>query len=215
MALDLMRAVLEVQRAAPKLVRDKKNEHFGHKYLTLEALMEQVLPILNGHELVWLTFPGRDETNHPALHYRLVHVPTGKDLRGAIPLMVQKGTPQEQGSALTYARRYALMALLGLVADEDDDGNAATAAAKSEATLPTAPTSAPVTPSQVTADHPILEAAIKDLTAKLQKYPEEWAKVEGWAKERGLDLATPGPAKLRAVESALRKKLDSITKAAA
>lgn len=43
-----------------------------------------------------------------------------------MPLVLQKQDPQGQGSGITYARRYAAMAILGLVADEDDDGNAAT-----------------------------------------------------------------------------------------
>jgi hypothetical protein len=45
-----------------------------------------------------------------------------------MPLLLAKSDPQGQGSAITYARRYALMAVLGLVADEDDDGNKASAA---------------------------------------------------------------------------------------
>lgn len=43
---------------------------------------------------------------------------------------MEKSTPQGMGSAYTYGRRYGLAALLGIVADEDDDGNAASAPAK-------------------------------------------------------------------------------------
>lgn len=42
-----------------------------------------------------------------------------------MPLMMDKQTPQGQGSALTYARRYALCAMLNIAADEDDDGQSA------------------------------------------------------------------------------------------
>jgi hypothetical protein len=57
------------------------------------------------------------------LTYILVHAESGTELRGEMALLPAKADPQGQGSAITYARRYALMAVLGLVADEDDDGN--------------------------------------------------------------------------------------------
>jgi hypothetical protein len=55
-------------------------------------------------------------------------------------LCAAKRDPQGQGAAITYARRFAYMSVLGLVADKDDDGNAATRArtaapSKSEADL--------------------------------------------------------------------------------
>jgi hypothetical protein len=50
---------------------------------------------------------------------------SGESISGRYPLRPQQQTPQGYGSALTYARRYALAAMVGVVADEDDDGNAA------------------------------------------------------------------------------------------
>jgi hypothetical protein len=55
----------------------------------------------------------------------LVHGESGEQMEGTMLLQAAKNDPQGQGSAITYAKRYALMALCGLSADEDDDGNKA------------------------------------------------------------------------------------------
>jgi hypothetical protein len=51
---------------------------------------------------------------------------SGESISGVYPVNPVKNDPQSIGSALTYSRRYSLMAMLGIVADDDDDGNAAT-----------------------------------------------------------------------------------------
>jgi hypothetical protein len=59
------------------------------------------------------------------LRYTLTHVPSGEFQTGDYPLNLSD--PQKMGSAITYARRYALLAVTGIAAeDEDDDGDAAT-----------------------------------------------------------------------------------------
>ena len=54
----------------------------------------------------------------------LMHT-SGEWIGGVYPIRPTQNTPQGMGSAITYARRYSLSALLGLTADDDDDGNAA------------------------------------------------------------------------------------------
>jgi len=56
---------------------------------------------------------------------------SGESISGRYPLRPQQNTPQAYGSALTYARRYSLAAMVGVVAD-DDDGNAASQRGSSE-----------------------------------------------------------------------------------
>jgi hypothetical protein len=73
-----------------------------------------------------MTFPSRDDDG-PTLRYSLVHAESGEAVSDTMPLLLGKDDMQGFGSAVTYARRYALCAVLGLVADEDDDGNAAAA----------------------------------------------------------------------------------------
>jgi hypothetical protein len=50
-----------------------------------------------------------------------------EEIVGYYPVIPQQQTPQGFGSAMTYARRYTLQAIVGVAADEDDDGNAASA----------------------------------------------------------------------------------------
>jgi hypothetical protein len=54
-------------------------------------------------------------------------------MEGEMPLLLKSVDPQGQGSAITYARRYALCAVLGLSTGEDDDGHHATTQAKAGA----------------------------------------------------------------------------------
>lgn len=129
----LASALLAFQSEAPALQKDKINPHFRSKYLSLESLMEQVLPVLNSHGLVLIQQPGFVDTAvgteaHrlvPSLTTTLLHGASGESRESTMLLMAAKDDPQGQASAVTYARRISAMSMLGLVADEDDDGNRA------------------------------------------------------------------------------------------
>lgn len=113
-------ALLEFQAEGIQLQKNAINPHFKNTYISLDALMGQVLPILNRLGIVLLQQPvslGPD----PALSTVLTLAATNESIESTMPLVLQKNDPQGQGSAITYARRYALMSILGLVADEDTD----------------------------------------------------------------------------------------------
>lgn len=124
----LMDALLAAQAEAPKIQKDALNPHFKSKYMSLDTIIGEVGPVLSKHGLIWVTLPCRDEKGEPALRYRMIHAASKEELGDTIPLLLSKADPQGQGSAITYARRYSLVALLNLVADEDDDGNGASPA---------------------------------------------------------------------------------------
>ena len=121
----LYEAVLAVQAAAETLPQDAVNPHFKSKYTPLDTIVEKVGPLLAHNGLVWMTFPCQDAKSQPVLRYRLTHAATGEHIEDTMPLLITQPTPQGMGSALTYARRYSLCAVLNLVADADDDGQAA------------------------------------------------------------------------------------------
>jgi hypothetical protein len=130
----LLEALLAFQAEAPVLPKDKTNPHYKSKFTGLDTIVEKVGPLLVKHGLVWMAFPARDEQG-PCLRYQLAHAATKESVDGSMPLLLTKSDPQGQGSALTYARRYAITTVLNLVADEDDDGNTASQpAAKPKAT---------------------------------------------------------------------------------
>lgn len=126
MAKDLNSAVLALQGEIGTLQKNALNPHFKSKYLSLDALVEHVQPLLTRHGLIWTTRPTSDEvTNAPALGYSLIHAESGQLMTDIMPLLLEKQNAQGLGSAITYARRYALCAVLNIVADVDDDGEKA------------------------------------------------------------------------------------------
>jgi hypothetical protein len=122
----LAAALAAFQGAAPTLRKDAENPHFRSRFTPLDTIVETIRPLLSQHGLAWTALPGYDEnTGHPVLEYRLIHADSGEEILGRMPLLLTKNDPQGMGSALTYARRYALSAVLNLVSDEDDDGHQA------------------------------------------------------------------------------------------
>ena len=111
--------LIQAQNAMPGLQKTAINPHFGNRYVPLEELIEKVLPVLNAHGFVLMQLPTTLD-GHPALETRLTHR-SGETISGTMLLLCAKDDPQGQGSAITYARRYSLMSLLGLSADQDDD----------------------------------------------------------------------------------------------
>jgi hypothetical protein len=124
----LAQALLAFQSDAPDLHTDSENPHFKSKFLGLPGAMDKIRPAVNSVGLIITQLPTAivvDGHPAPALRTRITHAESGEFIEDVMLLMPTKDDPQAQGSALTYARRYSLMAMLGLVADEDDDGNKA------------------------------------------------------------------------------------------
>jgi len=116
-------AFVKSQRAFGPALKTSTNPHFKSKYADLANCVEAVVDALNanGIALMQRTFECKDgvmvETvfvheSGEVMECGMLHVPAGKQ------------DPQGYGSALTYARRYSLLAATGL-APEDDDGNSA------------------------------------------------------------------------------------------
>lgn len=118
----LAQALLAFQAEGVKLQKDKINPAFKSRYLSGEGLFSHVMPVLNACELVLMQMPCLVE-GVPSLTTRIIHANTGDSIESTMPLTIDKQGTQGFGAALTYARRYALMSMLGLVADEDTDGN--------------------------------------------------------------------------------------------
>lgn len=116
---NLAAALVKVQRSLKPIKRNAENPFFKSSYVDLAALSETVLPLLTANGLAVIQ-GGSGAT----LETVLVHE-SGEWVSSSLPLHVGN-KPQEMGSAITYARRYALAALVGAVSEgEDDDGNAA------------------------------------------------------------------------------------------
>ena len=117
---DIYGALQAFQAEGIELQKNAINPHFKNKYISLDSLMGKILPILNGMGIVLIQAPDNIE-GEPALTTMLQHVASNTGISVTMPLVLGKDDPQGQGAAITYARRYALMSILGLVADEDTD----------------------------------------------------------------------------------------------
>lgn len=102
---------------------DKENPHFHSRYASIKATLAATRPALNKYGLVITTRPDIDGEDIIAIT-EVVY--KGRVLTsGRWPVAKRTMPPQPQGSANTYARRYLIQDLLGVAAEEDDDGNAA------------------------------------------------------------------------------------------
>jgi hypothetical protein len=102
---------------------DATNPHFKNKFASLGSILHAILPVLNKNGIALMQHPTIVD-GKPALRTVLLHE-SGESSEDTMLLILDKENSQGQGSALTYARRYAVMSALGLVAEEDDDGQAA------------------------------------------------------------------------------------------
>ena len=104
---------------------DKTNPGFRSKYASLAAVRDAVIPVLARHGIAVIqnltTTDGGIACTTMLLHK------SGQSLLSTLPMPSAKQDAQGLGSAATYARRYSLMAMAGVVGDDDDDGNAAVA----------------------------------------------------------------------------------------
>jgi hypothetical protein len=117
-------ALIAVQTELPTLTKGKLNPFFKSKYAGLETVLPAALKVLTSHGLALVQTVGGDGQGGTTLTTILLHE-SGEWISDTQPLLLVKVDPQSQGSAITYGRRYALMAMLGLVAEDDDDGQAA------------------------------------------------------------------------------------------
>ena len=116
-------ALAKAQTNMGKALKQANNPHFRSKYADLGNVMDACLPALNEAGIALIQPTGEDEHGR-FVETILIHGESGESLTCRVPLIVSKNDMQGYGSAVTYARRYGLMAMAG-IAPEDDDGNAA------------------------------------------------------------------------------------------
>lgn len=122
----LATALSKAQGAIKSAAKSKENPFFKSHYADLPAVWDACRDALSKNGLAVIQSP-QYEGESVWLETTLVHS-SGQWMRSRYPVKPVKNDPQGVGSALTYSRRYALMAMVGVVADdEDDDGNAASA----------------------------------------------------------------------------------------
>ena len=116
-------ALVKAQKAFGPALKSSTNPHFKSRYADLAACVEAVIDGLNANDIALMQNTHECE-NGVIVETMFIHA-SGQTLSaGRLHVPAAKHDPQGYGSALTYARRYSLMAACG-IAPEDDDGNAA------------------------------------------------------------------------------------------
>lgn len=105
--------------------KDSINPHFKSKYADLATILKTVRPVLSRHGIAVTQTTGITDSGAVILITALMW--RNESIVGRYPVAPVKADPKGYGSAMTYARRYALQAIVGVAADDDDDGNAASA----------------------------------------------------------------------------------------
>ena len=125
---ELAKALVAAQGEFSAVPKGSDNPFFKSKYADLPDVVKHAGPVLSKHGLAVSQFielvETADGSSYDALRTYLIHE-SGQFITHVMRLHLPKSDPQGQGSAVTYARRYSYMAVLGLVSDVDDDGNAA------------------------------------------------------------------------------------------
>ena len=127
----LAKAQLQIEPAS----KNATNPHFRSHYADLASIWDACRGPLNTNGLSIVQFPCDGEVGRTGLCTMLLHS-SGEFISEVVTTRSQKDDPQGLGSALTYLRRYALAAVVGVTATEDDDGNAASTPANARVSTP-------------------------------------------------------------------------------
>jgi len=122
--ISLHRRLLAFHMEVGKVRKDGVNPHFRSRYADINSVLSVVMPVLTSNGIIVTQLPSSENGQH-TLVTRMYNADNKDDfIESVTPLIIQKNDMQGYGSAVTYARRYALMCMLDLES-EDDDGNRA------------------------------------------------------------------------------------------
>jgi len=124
----LAAAIVKAQPMVEGAKKGSVNPHFRSKYADLGSVWDAVSEALEKNDLAVSQFPDETAQGLPALTTMLIHK-SGQWISATYPLISVKQDPQGFASAQTYARRYGLASVMGVIA-EDDDGEGASRSAK-------------------------------------------------------------------------------------
>lgn len=155
---ELATALAKFQAGMGKVHKSEMHPQFKKPYASITDVIETIQAPLSEVGLSFAQFP-----DGQALTTILMHA-SGQWIESSYQLNPVKGDPQGWGSAITYARRYALTAILGLGTEDDDGQTASTPAAKSAPAKQPAPKQEPApVPVALSPDLPNWKQAVEYL----------------------------------------------------
>lgn len=198
---DLAKALAAAQGEIEDAKKDGTNPHFKTKYATLASVRAAITPVFSRHGLAVTQLNEPHGDGGVCVVTLLMHS-SGQWIKSKLYVPVSKKDAQGFGSALSYARRYALAAIANIASDDDDDGNEAVKPGKA----PPAPDSRPIEkapPAKSDVDVAALEKALAEASNA-----EELAKAS-LAVGRVKDKLTPSDRdRLRAAHDNTMRRLE-------
>lgn len=196
------KAFVAAQKATEAVKKASTNPAFRSKYADLAGVVEAVVPALNAHGIGVMQFPG-SEDGDVLVTTELLHE-SGASVRSTLRLKPSKNDPQGVGSAVTYARRYSLLAMTG-AAPEDDDGNAASGPVQRDARPE---------PKRTEPQAPSLAQRADRLAATLEgvKTADELEKAYRLASGLCADLDAKDPERLAEINALYERRQDELTR---
>tara|TARA_Y100000389_G_C17224432_1_gene394937 strand:+ start:192 stop:677 length:486 start_codon:yes stop_codon:yes gene_type:complete len=125
--------LISAQAACDPVMKNSTNPHFKSRYADLSACIDACKKALHNYHFAVLQTNGHDQFGQYVMT-SLIHV-SGEKFQSVVYLVLDRQNMQGLGSAITYARRYGLLGLVGL-APEDDDGHAASQPSVSMSSTP-------------------------------------------------------------------------------
>jgi ERF superfamily len=118
---NILKALILAKQEFKHIPKNSYNPYHKSKYANLDTVLGAISAALNKYDLCLLQ-PTEVRAEQTILKTVIYHVESGEQIACEL-LLPQTADPQKTGSAITYYRRYALCSLLGIIADDDDDGN--------------------------------------------------------------------------------------------
>ncbi len=143
---ELATALSKAQGEMQAAIKDKLNPFYKSAYADLGSVWDAARPVLSKYGLAVIqTTELISDRNQILLVTTLVHS-SGQWIKSHIPLNPSKPDSQGVGAAITYLRRYSLSAIVGVVCDDDDDGEEAVGRGSKQAKTPAVAQNAPPKP---------------------------------------------------------------------
>jgi hypothetical protein len=122
----IAKALLAVQQNLDPVHKGRKG--YGYTYADLPAVINSCIDTLNANGVLMLQCPIQTYKQAAAIKTRLIHAESGEEVESVIEVpyteQAKMSVAQTYGSAVTYARRYAIVAMLGIVTEDDDGASA-------------------------------------------------------------------------------------------
>lgn len=171
---ELAAALSKAQGEMQAAIKDKVNPFFKSYYADLGSIWDAARPVLSKYGLcIMQTTELAADRNQVIMVTTLAHT-SGQWMKSYLPLNPSKNDSQGMGAAITYLRRYSLSAIVGVVCDEDDDGETAVGRGKTQSNQqqPQAQNNQPQAQTQAVIEK-VGKTEIVALTTLIQNLDEE------------------------------------------